>query len=78
MGVEEVRSQNGGGVRVQESGDFFQGSSKTFGIAGLPAPFRGGRVLAEERRCALDRLRQHECDDLDTLLCGGGLEVAAI
>src|SRR5438034_2108162 len=30
--------------------------------AGLLAPFRGDRLLAEERRCALDRLYQRICD----------------
>jgi hypothetical protein len=28
MGVEEVRSQNGGDVGVQESADFFQSASR--------------------------------------------------
>ncbi len=45
--------------------------------AGLLAPFRGDRVLAEEKRCALDRLYQHVCDDLDALLQAVGLKVAA-
>ena len=45
--------------------------------AGLLAPFRGDRILAEEKRCALDRLYQHVCDDLDALLRAVGLKVAA-
>ena len=45
--------------------------------AGLLAPFRGDRVLAEEKRCELDRLYQHICDDLDALLRAVGLRVAA-
>jgi hypothetical protein len=45
--------------------------------AGLPAPFRGDRVLAEERRCELDRLYQHICDDLDALLRAIGIKIAA-
>src|SRR5262249_32943395 len=36
--------------------------------AGLLAPFRGDRSLADDRRCALDRLYQRICDDLDALL----------
>jgi hypothetical protein len=44
--------------------------------AGLLAPFRGDRVLAEEKRCALDRLYQHICDDLDALLQAVGLKIA--
>jgi hypothetical protein len=45
--------------------------------AGLLAPFRGDRVLAEEKRCTLDRLYQHVCDDLDALLRAVGLKIAA-
>jgi DNA-binding transcriptional ArsR family regulator len=45
--------------------------------AGLLAPFRGDRALAEEKRCELDRLYQHICDDLDALLRAVGLRVAA-
>ncbi len=45
--------------------------------AGLLAPFRGDHVLAEEKRCALDRLYQHVCDDLDALLKAVGLKIAA-
>ncbi|MBL8173066.1 MAG: hypothetical protein JNK48_00265 [Bryobacterales bacterium] len=33
--------------------------------------------LAEEKRCELDRLNQHVCDDLDALLRAVGLKVAA-
>ena len=45
--------------------------------AGLLAPFRGDRILAEEKRCTLDRLYQHVCDDLDALLRAVGLKIAA-
>jgi hypothetical protein len=45
--------------------------------AGLLAPFRGDRLLADEKRCALDRLYQHICDDLDALLRAVGLKIAA-
>ena len=45
--------------------------------AGLLAPFRGDRLLAEEKRCALDRLYQRICDDLDALVRAVGLKVAA-
>ena len=45
--------------------------------AGLLAPFRGDRVLAEIKRCELDRLYQRVCDDLDSLLRAVGLRVAA-
>ena len=45
--------------------------------AGLLAPFRGDRLLAEEKRCALDRLYQRVCDDLDALFRAIGLKVAA-
>jgi hypothetical protein len=45
--------------------------------AGLLAPFRGDRILAEERRCQLDRLYQCISDDLDALLRAVGLKIAA-
>lgn len=45
--------------------------------AGLLAPFPGDRVLAEEKRCTLDRLYQHICDGLDALLLAVGLKIAA-
>ena len=45
--------------------------------AGLLAPFRGDRVLAEEKRCTLDRLYQRVSDDLEVLLRAVGLKVAA-
>jgi hypothetical protein len=45
--------------------------------AGLLAPFRGDRALAEGKRCELDRLYQRVCDDLDSLLRAVGLRVAA-
>jgi hypothetical protein len=45
--------------------------------AGLLAPFRGDHLLPEEKRCALDRLYQHVCDDLDALLRAVGLRIAA-
>ena len=45
--------------------------------AGLLAPFRGDRILAEEKRCQLDRLYQRVCDNLDALLCAVGLNIAA-
>jgi len=45
--------------------------------AGLLAPFRGDRILAEEKRCALDRLYQRISDDLDALLRAVGLRTAA-
>ncbi|MGO9259687.1 MAG: hypothetical protein ACLQU1_25745 [Bryobacteraceae bacterium] len=45
--------------------------------AGLVAPFRGDRGLAEEKLCELDRLYQHICDDLDALLRAVGLKLAA-
>jgi hypothetical protein len=43
--------------------------------AGLLAPFRGDRLLAEEKRCELDRLYQRICDDLEALLHTIGLKV---
>jgi len=45
--------------------------------AGLLAPFRGDRALAEEKRCALDCLYQRVSDDLDALFRAIGLKVAA-
>jgi hypothetical protein len=45
--------------------------------AGLLAPFRSDRLLAEEKRCALNRLYQRICDDLDQLFRAVGLNVAA-
>ena len=45
--------------------------------AGLLKPFRGDRVLIEEKRCELDRLYQRVCDDLDALLRAVGHRVAA-
>lgn len=45
--------------------------------AGLLAPFRGDRLLVEEKRCQLDRLYQRISDNLDELLRAVGLKVAA-
>ena len=45
--------------------------------AGLMAPFRGDRALAEQKRCQLDRLYQRITDDLDALLTAVGLKIAA-
>jgi hypothetical protein len=45
--------------------------------AGLLQPFRGDRVLAEEKRCELDRLYQRVCDDLEALLRAVGLKLTA-
>jgi hypothetical protein len=45
--------------------------------AGLLAPFRGDRILADEKRCQLDRLYQHICDSLDALMRAVGLKIAA-
>lgn len=45
--------------------------------AGLLAPFRGDHLLPDDKRCALDRLYQRICDDLDALLRAVGLKVAA-
>jgi hypothetical protein len=45
--------------------------------AGLLAPFRGGRILAEQKCCQLDRLYQRICDNLDALLRAVGLKTAA-
>jgi hypothetical protein len=46
-------------------------------MAGLLAPFRGDRILAEEKRCQLDRLYQRITDDLDALVREVGLKIAA-
>lgn len=45
--------------------------------AGLLAPFSGDRILAEDRRCQLDRLYQRICDNLDAILRAVGLKIAA-
>ena len=45
--------------------------------AGLLTPFRGDRILAEEKRCQLDRLYQRITDDLDALMREVGLKIAA-
>jgi hypothetical protein len=45
--------------------------------AGILKPFRGDRLLAEEKRCELDRLYQRLADDLDALLGAVGLKSAA-
>jgi hypothetical protein len=45
--------------------------------AGLLAPFRGDRILVEEKRCQLDRLYQRISDNLDAILQVVGLKVAA-
>jgi hypothetical protein len=45
--------------------------------AGLLAPFRGDRILADEKRCQLDRLNQRICDSLDALLREVGLKIGA-
>lgn len=45
--------------------------------AGLLAPFRSDRTLADEKRCQLDRLYQRICDSLDALLREVGLKIAA-
>ena len=45
--------------------------------AGLLKPFRGDRMLPEEKRCQLDRLYQRVTDDLDALMNAIGLRVAA-
>ena len=45
--------------------------------AGLLAPFRGDRILAQEKRCQLDRLYQSIADNLDALLRAVGLMIAA-
>jgi len=41
------------------------------------SPFRGDRILAEEKRCQLDRLYQRVSDNLDAILQAVGLKVAA-
>jgi len=41
------------------------------------APFRGDRILVEQKRCQLDRLYQRITDDLDALLTAVGLKIAA-
>ena len=46
-------------------------------MAGLLAPFRGDCILAEEKRCQLDRLYQRITDDLDALVREVGLKIAA-
>jgi DNA-binding transcriptional ArsR family regulator len=45
--------------------------------AGLMAPYRGDRILDEEKRCQLARLYQRICDNLDALPREVGLKVAA-
>jgi hypothetical protein len=45
--------------------------------AGLLAPVRGDRVLAQHKRCELDRLYQRVSDDLNDLLRAVGLKIAA-
>ena len=45
--------------------------------AGLLQPFRGDRMLTDEKRCELDRLYQRVCDDLEALLRAVGLKLAA-
>ena len=45
--------------------------------AGLLAPFRGDRILVEEKRSQLDRLYQCISDDLDALLRAVGLKIIA-
>ena len=45
--------------------------------AGLLTPFRGDRILVEEKRCQLDHLYQRVTDDLDALLTAIGLKIAA-
>jgi len=45
--------------------------------AGLLQPVRGDRVLAQDKRCELDRLYQRVSDDLNELLRAVGLKVAA-
>jgi hypothetical protein len=64
MGVEEsgARSQNGGDVGVQESADFFQRSSETFGVSSKDLRTSYGRHIRES---------------LDALLREVGLKIAA-
>ena len=45
--------------------------------AGLLTPFRGDRILSDEKRCQLDRLYQRVCDSLDARLREVGLKVPA-
>ncbi len=45
--------------------------------AGLLAPFRGDRILVDEKRCQLDRLYQRISDNLDAILQAVGLKIAA-
>jgi len=45
--------------------------------AGPLAPFRGDRMLAQEKRCQLDRLYQQISDNVSALLRVVGLNVAA-
>ncbi len=45
--------------------------------AGLLAPFRADRTLAEEKRCTIDRLYQRISDDLDALFRAVRIKVAA-
>jgi len=45
--------------------------------AGLLTPFRGDRILADEKRCKLDRLYQRISDDLDALFRAVGLKFLA-
>jgi len=45
--------------------------------AGLMAPFRGDRILTEDKRCQLDRLYQLISDNLDAILRAIGLKAAA-
>ncbi len=45
--------------------------------AGILKPFPGDQVLAEDKRCELDRLYQRICNDLDALLAAIGLKTAA-
>jgi len=46
--------------------------------AGLLAPFHGDRMLAEEKRCELDRLYQRVGDDLNALLRAVGLRIGGL
>ena len=41
------------------------------------APFRGDRILTEDKRCQLDRLYQLISDNLDAILRAIGLKAAA-
>ena len=66
-------------IRYQLVGKGYSICEKVYAslTAGLLAPFRGDRLLAEEKRCELDRLYQRICDDLDALLHTIGLKAAA-